>query len=193
MELLIEKLSFPRAYRQTRLDLAQWVIENPEIFPDLLSICFDEKNKISHKAAWILEFVCTEKIEMLIPHLDLFFYYIPKAQKDQSVRPFSKICLMLSKLTYKKKDVFVSNFLTQQHKEAMIACCFDWLITEQKVACQAYAMNTLFLLGTEIAWVHPELEIILEQNINSKTAAYKSRGIITLKEIEKYRLKTLKA
>jgi len=184
-ELLIEKLSFPRAYRQTRLDVAHWVIAHSETFPDLLKICFDEESKISHKAAWILEFVCTEKIEMLLPHLDLFFNHIPKAQKDQSVRPFSKICLMLAKHVYKKKDDLVINSLNQQHKEAMIACCFDWLITEQKVACQAYGMDALFLLGTEIEWVHPELKIILEQNIPHRTAAYKARGRITLEKIRK--------
>ena len=185
-EILIEKLNFPRAYRKTRLELAHWVIDHPKTFPELLSICFDEESKISHKAAWILEFVCTEKIEMLLPHLDLFFNQIPKARKDQSVRPFSKICLMLSKLIYKKKDILVINSLSQQHKEAMISCGFDWLITEQKVACQAYAMDALYLLGTEIEWVHPELGIILKQNIPHRSAAYKARGRITLEKIEKY-------
>ena len=184
-EILVEKLNFPRAYRKTRLELAHWVIERPETFPKLLSICFDEESKISHKAAWILEFVCTEKIEMLLPHLDLFFNQIPKALKDQIVRPFSKICLMLAKLVYKKKDVFVISSLNRRHKEAMTSCCFDWLITEQKVACQAYAMDALYLLGTEIDWVHPELEIILEQNIPHRSAAYKARGRITLEKVRK--------
>ena len=184
-EILVEKLNFPRAYRKTRLELAHWVIAHPETFPDLLTICFDENNNISHKAAWILEFVCTEKIEMLLPHLDLFFRHIPKARKDQSVRPFSKICLMLAKHVYKKKNVLVINSLKPLHKETMISCCFDWLITEQKVACQAYAMDALYLLGTEIDWIHPELEITLDQNIHHRSAAYKARGRITLEKIRK--------
>ena len=75
----------------------------------------------------------------------------------------------------------------------MLACCFDWLITNQKVAAEAYAMETLYLLGTEIDWIHSELVIIIEQHINTKTAAYKARGRITIEKIKKYRLKNLKA
>ena len=71
-------------------------------------------------------------------------------------------------------------------KEAIIEVCFDWLITNQKVACQAYSMDALYLLGTEIKWVHPELKIILEQNIHNQSAAYCARGRITLEKIRKF-------
>ncbi len=33
-ETLAEKLKYSRAYRKTRLDVAQWVIEHPETFPE---------------------------------------------------------------------------------------------------------------------------------------------------------------
>lgn len=75
----------------------------------------------------------------------------------------------------------------------MLECCLDWLITDQKVAAEAYAMETLHLLGTEIDWIHSELNIIIEQHINTKTAAYKARGKITIDKIKKYQLKNLKA
>jgi len=185
-EILIEKLKFPRAYRKVRLDIAHWVIDHPETFPQLLEICFKVDNKISYKAAWILEYVCTEKLEMLLPYLDVFFENIPKVHKDQSVRPFSKICLMLAKKYYIKKDELVVNSLKKKHRQTMTECCFDWLITDQKVACQAYSMDALYLLGTEIEWIHPELIVVIEQSMNSKSAAYCARGRITLEKILKF-------
>jgi len=75
----------------------------------------------------------------------------------------------------------------------MTECCFDWLIINQKVANQAYAMSSLYYLGTEFDWVHPELSILLKQNIPLKSAAYKARGRMTLVKIEKFRLKTHKS
>jgi len=186
-EILIEKLNFPRAYRKTRLEIAQWVIEHPETFVELLNICFYSNGKISYKAAWILEFVCDEKLEMLFPYLGVFFENISKPHKDQAVRPFSKICLMLAKKYYTKKDVGLINKLKPTYKQTMIECCFDWLITNQKVACKAYSMDALFLLGTEIDWIHPELKIILEQNISTQSPAYRARGRITLEKIKKQR------
>ena len=191
-EILIKKLEFPRAYREVRLDIANWVIDNPETFPQLLEICFKADDKTSYKAAWVLEFVCSEKLELLLPHLDLFFENVPKVHKDQAVRPLSKICLMLAKQYYHMKDEMVVNTLKPKHKEAMTDCCFDWLITKQKVATEAYAMDSLYFLGTETNWIHPELKVIIEQNTPSKSAAYCARGRITLEKIKKYRLKTPK-
>ena len=185
-KILLEKLNFPRAYRKTRLDIAQWIIDNPETFPQLLNICFNAEEKKSYKAVWILEYVCAEKIEMLIPHLDTFFENIPKIQKDQAVRPIAKICLMLAKQYYLKKNDKVIQALKQEHKQTISECCFDWLITDQKVACQAYSMDALFLLGTEIEWIHSELKMTLKQNIHSQSAAYCARGRITLEKISKF-------
>ena len=58
----------------------------------------------------------------------------------------------------------------------MAECCFDWLISDQKVACQVRAMTSLYYLGTEFNWIHPELKTIIEQNIHQGSAGYKARG-----------------
>lgn len=178
------------AHKKSRLEVSNWVIENPNHFKELLNFCFMVDKKISYKAAWTLEIVCEKQIELLVPHFDLFFKNISKVTKDQALRPLSKICLMLTQHYYKKNSQQVNHFLSNNYKEIMIECCFDWLITNQKVATEAYAMRSLYFLGTEIDWIHPELIIIIKQNIPNKTAAYKARGRMTLEEIEKYNRKT---
>ena len=151
-------------------------MDHPEYFHDLLDFCFKTELNIAHKAAWILEIVCEEQLELLLPHLDWFFEDIPNVKKDQAVRPLSKICLMLAKKFYKKKDPKVVMALSNKHKEIMAECCFDWLITDQKVACEAYSMHVLYLLGSEIDWIHPELKTIIEQNIHQKSSGYRAQG-----------------
>ncbi|MGB0788706.1 MAG: adenylosuccinate lyase, partial [Marinirhabdus sp.] len=74
----------------------------------------------------------------------------------------------------------------QKHKETMTENCFDWLITPQKVACQARAMTALYFLGTEMAWVHPELKTIIETNLHKGSAGYQNRGAKTIEKILKY-------
>lgn len=188
-EILEKKLNYTRAYRQTRLDLAQWVINNPETFPDLLNFCFKTEEEISYRATWILEFVCASKLEILLPYLDLFFEKLPEVHKDQAVRPLAKICGMLTVAYYKNKDSSVIKALSQSHKNVITECCFDWLITNQKVACKAYSMSTLYYLGTEFDWIHPELKISIEQNMHNESAAYKARGRMTLEKIVKFNSK----
>ena len=161
------------------------MILNPELFPELLNYCFKVDDDISYKAAWVLEMVCEEKLPLLIPHFKMFFKNLPKVSKDQALRPLSKICLFLTERHYKKRDFL----LDIKHKEAITECCFDWLISKQKVATEAYAMRSLYYLGTEFDWIHPELKIIIQKNIPDRTGAYQARGRMTLKSIEKYHSK----
>jgi len=174
------------AHKKSRLEVSNWVIENPKHFKELLNYCFKIDEDISYKAAWILEMVCEKKLTLLFPHFDMFFKNLPKISKDQAVRPLSKICLFLTERHYKKRNIL----LDLKYKEAISECCFDWLITNQKVATEAYAMRSLYFLGIEFDWIHPELKVIIEQNIPVKSAAYKARGRMTLEEIEKHKRKT---
>jgi hypothetical protein len=124
-------------------------------------------------------------MELLYPHLDYYFLNIPKVHRDQALRPLAKICEKLCTAYYKNNDLQLKSVLKPSHKETMIECCFDWLITNQKVACEVYAMQSLYFLGTEQDWIHPELKTIIESNIHQKSAGYKSKGKYILKLIQK--------
>jgi len=178
-ELLESKLFTLTAHKKSRLEVSNWVIENPKHFKELLNYCFKIDEEISYKAAWVLEMVCEEKLPLLIPHFNIFFKNLSIVTKDQALRPLSKICLFLTESHYKKRDFL----LDKKYKEAITECCFDWLISNQKVATEAYAMRSLYFLGTEFEWIHPELEVIIKQKIPDKTGAYKARGRMTLEKI----------
>jgi hypothetical protein len=186
-ETLYEKLNYTKAYRKTRQDVADWVIARPQYIGELLEYCFNIKEPVSYKAAWILEFVCIEKLELLYEHLDYFFANLPKVNRDQALRPLAKVCKMITEAYYKKKDEILLKVLKPEHKQVMTELCFDWLITNQKVACEVYAMDTLYYLGMEIDWIHSELKTIIETNIHQKSPGYKAHGKQILALIKKYR------
>ncbi|WP_121907056.1 hypothetical protein [Ulvibacter antarcticus] len=93
---------------------------------------------------------------------------------------------MIAITYFKKKDPKLRILLSKQHKEIMTECCFDWLITDQKVACEVYAMHSLYFLGTESDWILPELQTIIVANIHQRSPAYKARGKYVLEKIEKF-------
>jgi hypothetical protein len=185
-EELYKALDYTTATRTNRQKASQWVLEHPETFPGLLELSFNVTGDISQKAAWVVEFICREQLAYLYPHLDYFFENLPGATKDQIVRPMAHLCELLSRAYYKKKDPQLLCLLTETHKTHMTECSFDWLISDQKVACQVRAMTALYLLGTEFDWIHPELEEILEQNIHIGSAGYKARGRSVLSQITRY-------
>jgi hypothetical protein len=188
--ILEEKLNYTKAYRKSRLEVANWVLENPEVFADLLDFCYDLKNDISYKACWILEFVVKEDLSLIYPQIDRFCNQLEHITRDQSLRPMAKICEMITQEYYVKKSIEVKKVLTPKHKEQITANCFDWLITNQKVACKAYSISTLYMLGTQIDWIHPELETILREGYNTHSAAFKARARHFLAKIDKHKSKS---
>ena len=170
--------------REKRLHYANMVIGNPELVRPLLEILFDVDDKISCKAAWVFEFMCSNTLESILPHLDVFTENISKVHLDPAVRPVAKICELITIAYYGKDDSKLKQNLTEVHKERIIEACFDWLINDEKVAPKAYSMNSLNLLGTEYDWVHPELVTILERDFYIQSAAFKARARHILKKIK---------
>jgi hypothetical protein len=58
------------------------------------------------------------------------------------------------------------------------------MINDEKIAPKAYAMNTLFLLGTDYDWIHPELALILERDFQMQSSGFKARARHILKKIK---------
>lgn len=184
-DLIQQLINIENAKRINRERVAYLVLDNTELFHYLLEIMFTTDTKISIKAAWVLEIVCEQNLSIIVPYLDYFVENIGILKHDSAVRPASKICNFIAIAYTSKKDILFKKFLSKNHIDKIVETCFDWMISNHKVATKAYSMNALFLLGKNYDWVHTELKLILQQNISNESAAYKARGKITLDLINK--------
>ncbi|QBN20662.1 hypothetical protein E1750_14380 [Flavobacterium nackdongense] len=182
MEVEFEKkLNSVTGHRANRQQLANEVLENKEIFLVLTQYCFQFSNKSVPKAFWILELLCYQKLEWLVPHLDLFCSKIKNLTQDSAIRPAAKIVLLLTISHFKKKEIL----LTENQLQQITETCFDWLLTDTKVASKCYAIRSLYLIGHHFDWIHPELKIILEKEYTSHSAAFQAVGREILRKINK--------
>jgi hypothetical protein len=184
-EELYKELSYVNHSRENRKKYALLVITNPDLIPKVLDILLMVDDKTSCRAAWLLEFVARENLDSILPYLDRFTEHMHKVHLDPAVRPVAKICEYLIEAYYHRDNNHTKDYLTSEHKERIIELSFDYMITDQKVAAKAYSMNSLFLLGKEYDWIHPELAMILERDFNSGTAAFKARARHLLKKLKK--------
>lgn len=184
---LYSELNYVDALREKRQFYAQKVIENPELITNLLEILFLVDDNISCKAAWVLEYVCNKNLELIIPHLNAFTTDMQKVHFDSAIRPVAKICELLVKAYYNKNPNLVKESLKSNHLERIIEVCFDYMIRDEKVAPKAFAMNTLYHLGHDYNWIHPELKIILERDFNNQSAGFKARAKHIIKKMNKNR------
>ena len=181
---LHKELNYVNHSREKRLHYAHIIINNTKLLTPLIEIIFDVDDKVSCRAAWVFEFICGEQLETIIPHLDTFTQHISRVHLDSAVRPMAKVCEYLVKAYYSKKENKIKKALTAAHKEKIIEACFDWMINDEKIAPKAYAMNSLYLLGNEYDWIHPELAIILERDFQMQSSGFKARARHILKKIK---------
>ena len=172
---LYEELDYVNHSREKRRHYAALIIEEPHLIRSALEILFMVDDERSNRAGWLVEFVTKSDIAIIYPHLDYFTTHMHTVYKDSALRPVTKVCEYLALSYYKNKDTLTRKYLTQTHKERMIEAGFDWLITDQKVAVKAYTLTTLFHLGTEVDWVHPELTRLMENQYAYGSAAFKAR------------------
>ena len=188
---LIEELNnMATGTRDNRQRVANIVQERPELMEDVIAITFRVDEKVSTKASWILEWICTHHdLNLILPHLDIFSEKLVSLRLDSAVRPCAKICEHLAKAYMHKKENKVKEQLSMQHIDQIIEAGFDWLITPQKIAVRAYTMNTLFLFGKLEGkeWVHPELEHLIKTKIIHEGKGCKARGRHVLEAIEKFK------
>lgn len=184
-EQLYKELNYVNHSREKRLFYAKLMQDNPVLVPKLLEILFTVDDKISPRADWVFEFMCKHKIETVVPYLDIFTENMHKVHIDSAVRPVAKICEFLATAYASKSESKIKHALTETHKERIIENCFDYMINDVKVAAKAYSMTTLFLLGKEYDWVHPELARILEEDFTKQSAAFKARARQILKKIKR--------
>jgi len=105
-DFLISALqSMENAKRENRDKVANIVYNNKELFKHLISLTFVVDDKISIKAAWILEWICTHgKLHLLYQHLDAFTQQIATVKLDSAIRLCSKIFQFLANEKQTKND-----------------------------------------------------------------------------------------
>ena len=182
---LYDELDYVNHSREKRKKYATLVINNPKLLPQVIDIVFKVDDKRSCRAAWLLEFVARENLDAILPYLDTITEQMHTVHLDPAVRPIAKICEYLIEAYYHKDRNQTKNHLNNKHKECIIELSFDYMITNQKVAVKAYSMHSLYLLGKEYDWIHPELATILERDFNSGSAAFKARARHLLKKLKK--------
>ena len=182
---LYKELDYVNHTREKRLFYANLVMDNQDLIPKLLDIYFLVDDKISPRAAWVIEYVARRDITVLLPYIDDFTEKINTLHLDSSIRPAAKICELLVSAYYGKNTSLTKQILKPTHLEKIAETCFDWLIQNQKVAVKAHSMLALYLLGNQFDWIHPELKLTLEKDFNNESAAYKARARHILKKLKK--------
>jgi hypothetical protein len=166
--------------KENREKIAKHLVNYPKNIQEFIDLISAKKEEEYFKAAWALEFVSRVNCTTLLPYFNQLITLAKVETADQAIRPFAKIFETFVLKHYKNE---LTQPLSNSQLEAISEQCFDWLITDQKVAAKAYSMTTLYKLGLTFSWIHPELKMYLEAHFNEGSAAFKARAKQILKKL----------
>jgi hypothetical protein len=181
---LYKKIKNSSASRESRFSVADFVLENPELTNDLITVALDLSDPDHFRACWILEIVAVAEIERLAPRLDDFCTTLPLFINDSAMRAAAKIC-MLAARHHAKLHSKGGGFLSDAQLEKITETCMTWAIGNDKVAAKAYGIRALYETGKFIGWVYPELRQVLEHGFTAHSPAYRAAAKDVLRKINK--------
>ncbi len=155
----------------------------PELVGQLIQEVLQQDVSDSFNASWTLDHLMRKRLEYLLPFMDKFTSSLAQLKDESNIRPMAHICQMLCEAYYKQKDEAFTRNVSPEQLESIMTVCFDWFIGPHKVAAKVFAMSSLYYLGLQFSWVHPELKMILEETIGQGTAGYKNRAKKTLDKL----------
>ncbi len=161
------------AHTQSRLDNANFVIQNISLLPELIEYSFNVADKQHIRATAILDKIFELQIELSVNYLDLIIDNLHKLKNDSAIRAISRILIAITQLNSKKIKTN-SGFLTENQLEKITEACFDLFIADYRVAVKHNSLLTLFEIGKEINWIYPELQNLLEKQVDFPSPGYKS-------------------
>lgn len=163
------------------------IVKSRPLQRDLIQLCFDEDQKLSVKACWVFESIYLHRFKIFTYVLPTFVDNLHRLKHDSAKRP---MCRVLYNFIEQSRFPIPFGYpfrsiLTPEKKEKIIEFCFDWLIGDEKVALKAYSMRILEIVGKDSDWVYPELAVILQENMEHHSAAYKAAAKDVLQKMRR--------
>lgn len=176
------KIKKSTAHTKSRYNNANFVLQNLNLLPVLIAFSFDVNDKNHHRAAAILDIVFELQFGLIYQFKDLILKDLHILKNDSAIRSISRFVMPLVEENCRKIKTN-SNFLSEIQIEKITEVCFDWLISDYRVAVKQHAIYMLLEIGKTQDWIYPELRIILERDAVGGSPAYKSIAKRILKVI----------
>ena len=164
MNIREELLSDHMQSKELALSVADFACSSQDRFKELMNCFVSSDYVLAKRAAWSVRWAAEKRPDLIQPNIGLLVRQLRRTDVHDAV--------IRNSLSVLERNEIPEEF----HGEVMDACF--GLIQNRKapIAAKAFSLTILFNLAKIYPEIQNELQIIIEENIEFETAAFKSRG-----------------
>lgn len=152
--------------------IVDWVGANAKRFAQLIGLFFTGEYRITQRAAWPLSYCVRRHPELIAP------YY--KRLLDNLVRKDIHVAVKRNTVRL-LQDVSIP----KRFQGRVMSTCFDFIqAPETPIAVKAFSLTILANLSADYPEIRGELKLIIEEQWEQATPAFRSRAKRILKSIQ---------
>ena len=181
-EELIARLDTPMKFQMVASSTA--IIEDHDLdISDLFDVSFHKKREIAFRAAWMLEYIMTNKPASFSDYVGRLLELLPKQKNPSAMRHYAKI---VSLMTDRKANQIYQNIGKQTDFEPVIEVLFTWLVDpEMLVATKVHCMQALANLVPRYDWIKEDLLETVDYLMGIESIAFFARAKMVKKQLKK--------
>jgi hypothetical protein len=146
------------------IEITDYAVSSEGNFKELIDCFLSKETRVAQRAAWSVSWAALKNPEIIQPYIGTLV--------DQLKRTDVHHAVVRNSLRVLQELVIPEQF----HGEVMEASFSFIQKRDTPIAIKAFALTLLFNLSKIYPDIKNELRLIIEENIDYETAAYKSRG-----------------
>jgi hypothetical protein len=150
--------------RTQALKIAAYACSSPLNFKELMKCFMSNDYRLAQRAAWSVSWAARKKPAMITPYIkDLVAVLERKDVHDAVIRNSLRI--------------FEDIDIPEKHHGIVLNACFSFMEKPSyPLAFKAYSMTIIAKLSKHYPEIKQELKLIIEENWDNETPAFRSRG-----------------
>lgn len=164
-------LADPNQSRGLAVRVAGYACESEANFKELIQCFLSDDWRLTQRASWSLSMAAKQKPELLGPHIGTLVSQLQRTDvHDAVVRNTVRILEGIA--------------IPEQYQGEVMDACFNFILDRKTaIAIKAFSLTILFNLSKIYPEIKKELRIIIEENMDFETAAFRARGRKILEKI----------
>lgn len=176
-EDVLDLISKTTMHTQSREAAAAFFIERPHQIPKLVNLAQTSNGRLQIMAFAILDEIAESNISLLAPFLNSLLKLFPLVTHQSPVRCCSRIAMF-----FLARSLTDPNLVSPDEKKILCDQCFDWLISNNRVAAKVNAMYGLSAAAKSDCKIYDMLIPIIENSFAGSSPGYKAAVRKVLRE-----------